>query len=136
MPLMKLPKVFLMLFTLAILSQIMTIQAQEDTTPKKRLQSPVTVNGFIGGESHDSYVIHVRKNQVLTVQISWKPEGNNTASFTVSESPNFYSSQPVKFGKTTNGGKRWAGKIPKTSDYYIAVIAYPTAHYTLKVSLQ
>ena len=130
----KLSAVFGMFATLAMIFNLSW--AQEDNTPKIRLKSPTIINGFIGGESHDSYVIHAHKGQNLTVQISWKLEGGNTASFTVSQTPNFYTKQPVKFGKTSVGGKHWTGKIPKTADYYIAVVAHPTAHYTLKVSIQ
>jgi len=46
--------------------------AQEDKTPKKRLRSPAVVKGFIGGESHDSYVIRAPKGRSLIVQISWR----------------------------------------------------------------
>ena len=86
---MKSLKIFLILNILTILPQVIPTWAQEDTTPKIRLKSPAIMNGFIGGESHDSYVIHARKNQVMTVQISWKLEGGNRASFTVSDAPNF-----------------------------------------------
>ena len=105
----------------------------QDTTPKKRLRSPATVNGFIGGESHDSYVIRGRKDRTMTVQISWRIESDNRAEFTVSGMPDFFNSEPVSFGNQSNGGKRWSGKIPKTGDYYIYVVAHPTAHYKLSV---
>jgi len=39
----------------------------------------------------------------------------------------------VKFGRGSNGGKKWTGKAPSTGDYYIFVVAHPSAHYTLKV---
>src|SRR5215468_8697971 len=60
----------------------------------KRLRTPATVKGLIGGESHNSYVIHAREGQVMTVQISWRPAhdqalGDNRAEFFVSESPDF-----------------------------------------------
>ena len=130
-------KISTILSMFAILTLIFnTSWAQVDTTPKKRLYSPATITGFIGGESHDGYVIHARKGQVLTVRISWKLEGDNIASFTVSESPNFYTSQPVKFGEIFNVGKRWMGKIPKTGAYYIWVVAHPIAHYTLRVRVR
>ncbi len=108
--------------------------AQSDTTPKKRLQIPATAKGFIGGESHDSYVIKARKGQMITVQISWQREDGNRASFTVSKSMNFFNGDPVKFGKESLNGKRWTGKIPQTGNYYIYVVAHPTAKYTLKIS--
>ena len=107
----------------------------------RRLRSPATVRGLVGGESHDSYVIRAREGQIMTVQISWRRErqtepGDNRAEFFVSESPNFEGGEPVKFGKESDKGKRWSGKIPKTGNYYIYVNAHPTAHYTLKVAVR
>jgi hypothetical protein len=107
----------------------------------RRLRSPATVRGFIGGESHDSYVIHARADQIMTAQISWRPEhdkglGDNRAEFFVSESPDFDSDGQVKFGKESDKGKRWSGKIPETGNYYIYVNAHPTAHYTLRITVR
>jgi len=106
----------------------------------KRLQSPAAVKGFIGGESHDSYVIRARRGQIMTVQISWRRGhdelGDNNAEFFVSESPGFDGGEPVTFGKESYEGKRWSGRIPKTGDYYIYVNAHPTAHYTLRVRVR
>lgn len=110
------------------------ISAQTDKTPKKRLKNPAKVTGFIGGEAHDSYVIRARKGQTMTVQISWKREGGNRAEFTVSRSADFFSGEPVKFGK--GKGKVWTGKIPITENYYIYVVAHPTAKYSLRVLLK
>ena len=112
--------------------------AQEDfpdTTPKRRLRTPARVTGFIGGESHDSYVVRVRKGPVMTVQISWRREGSNRTEFHISESPNGYTGEPVSFGRDFNNGRRWRGKIPKDGDYHIYVVAHPTAHYTLKINV-
>jgi len=109
--------------------------AQIDSTPKKRLRSPAVVKGFIGGESHDSYVILGTKGKTMTVQIRWRKVGNNRASFTIKESPIFFETESVEFGNTSDDGKRWTGKIPKSADYYIYVVAYPTAHYTLTVTI-
>jgi len=107
----------------------------------QRLRSPATVRGFIGGESHDSYVIRARQGQIMTVQISWRHAhdnelGDNRAEFFVSELPNFDGDGQVKFGKESDKGKRWSGKIPKTGNYYIYVNAHPTAHYTLRVTVR
>jgi len=96
--------------------------AQDDTTPKKRLRSPVTVRGFIGGESHDSYVIRVRKGQILSVRISWRRADDNHAQFIVNESPNFGAQ--IEFGKESDKGKRGSGKIPKSENYYINYYIY------------
>jgi len=106
------------------------------TSPARRLRSSVPVRGFIGGESHDSYVVRARKGQVLSVRLSWRREGDNRASLSVSESPDFYTAEPVKFGSEYNDGKRWAGRIPRSGDYYIDVVAHPSARYTLKVSVR
>src|SRR5947209_5742933 len=46
----------------------MAVARVEETTPLIRLRSVASVRGFIGGESHDSYVIHARKGSVLTVR--------------------------------------------------------------------
>ena len=110
--------------------------AQVETSPLIRLRSPAPVLGFIGGESHDSYVVHARKGSVLTVRLSWRREDDNRASLAVSESPDYYSGEPVKFGTEYNNGKRWVGRIPRTGDYYIAVVAHPSAHYTLHVNVR
>ncbi len=124
-------------FTLSILLFITnTARAQNDTTPKKRLASPATAKGFIGGEAHDSYVIRARKGQKMSVQITWKREDNNRAEFTVSRSANFFNADSVKFGKESNKGKNWRGTVPTTANYYIYVVAHPTAKYTLKVTLK
>jgi len=128
---------FLLLFAVAILFlTASSTLAQEDSTPKKRLKSPATVKGFIGGEAHDSYVIRVRKNQTLRVQISWKQAGDRKAHFVVSKSADFFAGDLVEGGKETYDGRTWVGKAPATGDYYIYVTAHPTANYTLKVTVK
>jgi hypothetical protein len=110
--------------------------SQVETTTPRRLRSPATVRGFIGGESHDGYVVRARKGQVLTVRLSWRSEGYNRASLVVRESPDYYSGEPAKFGSESNDGQRWTGSVPRTGDYYVYVVAHPSAHYTLKVSVR
>ena len=110
--------------------------AQTDTTPKKQLKSPATVKSVIGGEAHNSYVIHATKGQTMTVQISWQRDGDNRAEFTVSTSANFFNGESVKFGKESMNGKQWSGKTPKSGKYYIYVVAHPTAKYILKVTVK
>ncbi|MBL8188442.1 MAG: hypothetical protein JNK38_10570 [Acidobacteria bacterium] len=130
-------RVCLLLATMAIVVlAVNVIRAQDDTTPKKRLRNSATAKGEIGGESHDSYVIRVRKGQTLTVEFSWQRKEDNRAEFTVSESSNFFNGTQVEFGTVSNDGKRWSGKIPKTTDYYIYVVGHPIARYTLKVSVK
>src|SRR6266550_3962475 len=123
---------FLLLLLATILLAASPSRAQDDTTPKKRLRSPAVTRGVIGGESHDSYVIRARKGQTMTVRISWRPEGDNKADFTVSEAPSFFGAEQVGFGSLSADSKRWTGRIPKTRDYYVYVVAHPTAHYTLR----
>jgi hypothetical protein len=112
-----------------------TVAHVEASSPR-RLRSPTPVRGFIGGESHDGYVVRARKGSVLTVRLSWRREGDNRTSFSVSESPDFYSGEPVKFGAEYDDGQRWAGRVTKTGDYYVYVVAHPSAHYTLHVSVR
>jgi hypothetical protein len=115
---------------------LMTAQVcqAQDAIKKKRLRSPATTRGFIGGESQDHYVIRARKGQTLTVSISWKKEDDNTASFSVSPDSDA-NSEPLA-GKETDKGKRWTGKVPKTGDYLISVVAHPSAHYKLRVTVK
>jgi len=139
---LKFQKVSLLLNVLAALMLTANVAvAQEektlkDTTPKKRLRSQSMVKGFIGGESHDSFVFRTRKGETFSVQISSRLVGENRSEFTVSESPDAFSGEPVEFGSRSDEDKHWSGKIPKTRDYYIYVVAHPTAHYTLWVKLK
>ena len=136
---MKLQRAFLILIPLTTLLLAADIALAQEYT--QRLRSPATVRGFIGGESHDSYVIRARKGQTMTIQISWRREHDNApvanhAEFFVGELPDFDGNGQVKFGKESNEGKRWSGKIPKTGNYYIYVMAHPTAHYALRVTVK
>ena len=108
----------------------------EASTPRRLRRLDHSVRGFIGGEAHDGYVVRARKGSVLTVRLSWQREGDNRASFAVSESPDPYTGEPVKFGSDYDDGRRWVGRIPRTGDYYIDVVAHPSAHYTLHVSVK
>jgi hypothetical protein len=131
-------KKFLAVVALAILFAVANIANGQEYV--KRLRNPASVKGLIGGESHNSYVIRVRKGQTLTVQISWRHEhdenlGDNHAEFFVSDLPNF-ASATFEFGKESNNGKRWSGRVPKTGDYYIYVNAHPTAYYTLRATVR
>ena len=129
---------------IAILISIMLLQspsfAQTDMTPKKHLVGARLVRGTIGGESHDSYVIHLRKGQTLRLELFWKLEKlngqQNSASFTLSESANFFQSEPLNFGTLSSGGRVWVGKAPKTTDYHIYILGYPVADYALKVQVK
>jgi hypothetical protein len=138
---MRIPlqRAFLLLVGLAaLLLTTNIVWAQQEYA--ERLRSPATVRGFIGGESHDSYVIRARKGQVMTVRISWIHEhsvmGDNFAEFWVGELPDFDGDGEVKFGRKSNKGRRWSGKIPRTGNYYIYVVAHPTARFTLRVTVK
>ena len=72
----------------------------------------------------------------MTVRIYWRREGDNKADFTVSESASFFAAEQVGFGSLSADSRRWTGRIPKTRDYYIYVVAHPTVHYTLRVNLK
>ena len=87
--------------TAALLLTVMTLLptakvtgAQIQPLVSKRLHSPASVRGFIGGESHDEYVIQVRRGRVLTVRLSWRREADNRAEFSVRESPAQQTTQP------------------------------------------
>jgi thiol-disulfide isomerase/thioredoxin len=109
--------------------------AQPQPTAATRIKSPAVVRGFIGGESHDAYVIRAAKGKILTVQLSWRSEDGNRAQFNVLDEADYFSGEPLTFGKFSQDEKRWAGRIPKTGDYYIYVVAHPSARYRLKVTL-
>src|SRR5258705_10350362 len=126
-------KTSLILLALAGLLTADVARAQLKPSPSRRLRSPATVRGFIGGESHDSYVIRASKGRTLMVRLSWRREAENRASFSVSVSPDYYGGEPVKFGTQSDNGKRWVGRIPRSGDYYIDVVAHPSAHYTLMI---
>src|SRR6266496_6006081 len=99
---LKLQKISLLLDVfgaLLLTANIAAAQEVTDTTPKKRLRSQAIVKGFIGGESHDSYVIRASKGRTMIVRISWRREGDNRADTHGSESHNFSDSEPVTFRK-------------------------------------
>ena len=112
------------------------VVAIDDATPKKLLRSSAAVSGVIGGEAHDSYAVQARKGQKLTVQIVWQRKQNNRAEFTVSDSPNFFAAAQVRFGHATQKGTHWSGRVPKNGNYYIYVVAHPSAHYTISVNVR
>ena len=66
----------LLLAVMSLLPVANTSAAQIRPMFTKRLRSPASVRGFIGGESHDRYVIHVRRGRFLAVRLSWDREGD------------------------------------------------------------
>jgi hypothetical protein len=117
-------------FMLGLLAAGITAQPQ---AKPKRLHAPATIRSLVGGEANETYVVHVRKGQTLTVEISWKKEDDNTASFGMGALKDL---EPLSFGKESNGGRKWVGQVPKTADYFIEVVAHPSAHYVLKVTVK
>lgn len=106
--------------------------AQPQTKPK-RVKAPATIRGLIGGEAGDWYVVRIARGRQLIVEISWKKEDDNTATFSVTESRD---GGTISFGKESDGGRKWTGKAPKTADYFIEVMAHPSAHYVLKLKIK
>ena len=99
-----------------------SVSAGQSEPKPKRLQAPATIHGLVGGESHNAYVVRVRKGHTLKIEISWRTEDGNTASFGVGSSPDF---EPVQFGQESQEGRKWIGKVPKTGDYFIEVDGPP-----------
>lgn len=133
----RLRKIRLTFFAVTILFLAAgAVLAQTDSVKKKRLSNSAMVEGSVGGESHDSYVIRIRKNRTLSVQISWQGRGDHRAHFVVSKSADFYEGDLTEGGRETYDGKNWTGKVPATGDYYIYVTAHPDAQYKLKVSVK
>jgi len=118
---------------IAIAALLPSLAAGQTDPKPKRLHAPATVRGLIGGEAHDGYVVRVSKGRSLTIEISWRSEDNNTASFGVGTNADF---EPVTFGQESANGKKWVGKVPRTGDYFIEVMAHPRAHYVLKVTIR
>jgi hypothetical protein len=119
---------FSWILVLLLLSGLTRAQTE---VPAKRILGSAILRGVVGGESHDAFVIKAVKGQTLTLQLSWKLEDKNTASFVISRSASFFSAEPVKFGRFSSDQKRWVGKILSSGDYFVFVVAHPVAQYTL-----
>jgi hypothetical protein len=95
------------------------------------------IRGTIGGESQALYAGLFRKDEQLTIVLTFEAdpematEGFETAA---SFSVNNQSFESVDFGQETNDGKTWSGLIPRSGVYIISVVAHPVADYTLKVT--
>ena len=122
----------LLVCAVALFASPYVVHAQQDQEAEG-LRFPeqgktAVVKGFIGGEAHDSYALHLRGGRKLIVTIT---SAANRAQFSVSTSE---FGEQVSFGNFTNGGRTWTGTIPETNVYFISVIAHPTARYTLRVT--
>ena len=91
-------------------------------------KNTAVVRGFIGGESHDSWVLHLKAGRKVTIRIT---SAGNRASFSVSASE---FGEAVSFGQESDGGRTWTGTIPQTGVYFISVVAHPSARYSLRVT--
>jgi len=105
---LKRASVLLLIFVaLPLTANIATAQeGPTEATPAIRLRSQAIVRGLIGGESHDSYVLHIRKSQELTVQISWRREGDNRAEFQLNRQMSLAGNRSIsaKPLRTARGG--------------------------------
>jgi len=116
--------------------------AQDERATK--LRNGVWVKGEVGGDGHQSYFIHARRGQTLTVQISRKLRNSDeNFNLTVSRNASFTDAQEVKFGKETSGKTwmTWTGKAPATGNYYFFLTGYtPDAPniiaYTFRVTVK
>ncbi|HWP54168.1 MAG TPA: hypothetical protein VN476_08510 [Pyrinomonadaceae bacterium] len=129
----KFSRLLTLVMIISIVALLPTVSAGQTEPKPKRLHAPATVRGLTGGEGHEAYVIRVPKGRSLTIEISWRSEDNNTASFGVGTNADF---EPVTFGQESADGKKWSGKVPRTGDYFIEVVAHPRAHYVLKVTIK
>ena len=116
-----------------LLAVLATSAVAQPRTKPKRVHAPATIRGLVGGEANDTYVVRIARGRQLTVEISWKKEDDNTASFSLTDSRD---GRAVSFGKESDGGRKWTGKVPNTGDYFIEVVAHPSAHYVLKVKIK
>lgn len=120
------------------LAQEEPVAQEEPTAPSphklKRLSvsqgRSVTVRGFVGGEAHDSYIVHIESGRELSLNL--RARGGN-AEFTVSRDE---FGEPVEFGVESGNGRRWTGKVPESADYFISVVAHPSANYALTVRVR
>jgi hypothetical protein len=98
----------------------------------RRGRTSVTVKGFIGGESHDTYAFRARKGQRVTVKITSR---GNKAGFGISTKP--FNEESGEFpGTTSQNGTRFTGTVPETGCFYLSVTAHPDARYTLTLTIR
>ena len=95
-------------------------------------QNRASATGLIGGESHDRYVIQLPAGARVTIRTR---SVANRASAMISTSATFGAAEPAVFGANDRKTQTWTGVIPSTADYFIYVVAHPTAKYTLSVTV-
>jgi hypothetical protein len=101
------------LSALAVLVVLLLTGSSGGGERPRTLRSPATIHGFIGGESHDTYVVHAVAGQTLYISISWKLEhdpeiGDNRAEFWVEPQADLNAPGPVQFGQESNGARTGA----------------------------
>jgi hypothetical protein len=133
MPIMKqLVSLFVSTCLLALLAFTADSRALHEAV--SMVAVPGTVHGFVGGEAHESYRVHVREGERLVVRITWRRVRSNRAECTISESQDFGAAAPLSYGTWSADGTRWEGTMPKTGTVFIYVVAHPAAHYRLTIS--
>jgi hypothetical protein len=130
----RISKSFTRALTLALIVLFASSTAYPRTYDAKRLHIPTgrssaTAKGFVGGESHDSYVLRANAGQRMMVQVTSR---GNHAGFSISRTD---FGEPVNFGKESRHGTRWVGTLPESGDYYISVTAHPDSRYILRVTI-
>lgn len=116
--------------------------AAEETPAETYLPMRTTAEaeGTIGGESHDSYAFFAVRGQRLTVRISWDKHEefeDNNAGCSISYGGETFTDDSGVF--QTTGAEREStttGKVPRTGDYHLFVVAHPVADYRLRVTLE
>jgi len=114
---------FMMLFAVGAQAQ----EARISSETMRRVRPPVVIVDTIGGDSHNIYAVRLRKGQRLRLKIrNLTGNGSHVYFDTV------WAITDKRFGKDISETE-WSGVAPKTGDYWIRVVAYPTARYRLKL---
>lgn len=116
---------FLLLFLLS-LPLMASAQGQEPLT------GTLNAKGYIGGESHNQYVVAGLAGQPVEVRLRSK---GKRASMTVSASDDFFSAEPLPANGNDEDGQTWTGVVPASGRLFVYVVAYPVSNYRLRVKL-
>ena len=120
-----------------------TGETQADEMPPETYQpmrAAAEADGFVGGESHDSYGVFAVEGQRLTVSLKWDESeefDDNVAGVGISEGGETFTEESPAF--TTTEGERestTSGTAPRTGLYTVSVTAHPAAAYRLRVTLE
>jgi len=117
---------------LALLLALWTVKPAFTETPMMlKLKNGVgrlVVKGEVSGEQHDTYAIELESGRTIRITVSSK---KGKVNFSVCDSDEYSTAEPVTFGKRSADSESWEGVIPVAKIYYIYVTAYPEAKYTL-----